>query len=87
MVDEKRQSELIQQLAEIVAELEWVIALPTSDTVPGLIVGNEEFVADVIKVYYGLDEGEYATFTEDPTGETALVETPIDQNKKPKTYH
>lgn len=87
MVDEKRQYELIQQLSEIVAELEWVIGLPTSEVVPGLIIGTEEFVAEVIQVYYGLNQAEYASFGEDPTGENDLVELPIDPNKKPKTYH
>lgn len=87
MVDQKRQHELIQALTEIANELEWVIALPTSEMVPGLIIGTEEFVTEVVKVYYGKDPEEYETFGEDPTGESDLIALPTDQTKKLKTYH
>ncbi len=82
-MDPKRQYELIQELTKIVNELDWVIGLPEGDIVPGLIIGTEEFVTQVVEAY-GI---EYTKFTEDPTGENSLVETPIDVNKKPKTYH
>lgn len=85
MDDKRRQHELIQQLSELVNELGWIIALPAGDDmVPGLIIGQEEFVKDVVETYYGPN---FTTFEEDPTGEGELIETPIDPNKKPTTLH
>lgn len=50
----QRQQEIIIELANLVDELGWVIALPTEgDTVPGLIIGSEEFAKEVTKAYYG----------------------------------
>lgn len=86
-MDEKRQYELIEKLTEIVNELGWVIGIPTADVVPGLIIGTEDFVREIIQDHYGLDENEYVSLTEDPTGESSMVEIPIDPTKKPKTYH
>lgn len=84
-MDSKKQTELIQKLAEIVNELEWVIGLPTGDDmVPGLIIGTEEFVRNVVETYYGPN---YSTFVEDPTGENNLIENPNDLKKKNTTYH
>jgi hypothetical protein len=83
VIDDKReQQELIQELAEIVNRLGWVIALPTNvDMVPGLIIGQEDFVKEVVETYYGPN---YDVFKEDPTGENALVEL---QTKKKDTVH
>lgn len=58
MVDKKRQIELIKELANIFEELEWLVAIPTdndSDVCRGLIVGEQDFVLDVTKAYYGDD--------------------------------
>lgn len=55
-MNQRKQIELIEQLASICEELGWVIALPNQEEkVPGLIMGNEEFVAEVIQAYYGED--------------------------------
>lgn len=83
----KKQKELIEKLSEIVAELEWVIGLPVgSDSVPGLIIGTEEFVRDVVETYYGPN---YDVFTEDPTGTNTLTEVNEDETKTKKkpTFH
>lgn len=83
-MDIKRKTELIQELAEICRKLDWVIALPTEqDTVPGLIVGTEEFVAEVVQVYYGPD---YEIFTQDPMTDE-LQEVPQPPIKKGTTVH
>lgn len=96
MDDVKKQRDLINKLADIVNELGWVIGLPVgADTVPGLIVGTEEFVKDVVGTYYGPN---YDVFTEDPTGEQSLVEMNENdeveegddygiQKKKKATFH
>lgn len=88
MVDRKRQHELIEELSRICNELDWVIGLPNEDEeVPGLIIGTEQFVTVVIESYYGIENSEYISFSEDPTGETSLMESEVDFTKKPKTYH
>jgi hypothetical protein len=87
--DEKKQKALIEDLAEIVTELGWVIGLPSGEgMVPGLVVGTEEFVRDVVETYYGPN---YDVFTEDPTGEAQLTEIDDEGNineeiKKEKPY-
>lgn len=54
MSNPKRQQELIEQLSNICAELGWVVALPENvDMVPGLIIGDEVFVNEVVQAYYG----------------------------------
>lgn len=78
--NEKKQKELIEDLAEIVNELGWVIGLPSGEgMVPGLVVGTEEFVRDVVEVYYGAN---YDIFTEDPTGQTQLTEVEDNINEE-----
>lgn len=81
----KKQQELIEELASICEELGWVIALPTmEDTIPGLVIGQETFVNDVVSVYYGSD---YEVFTKEKMDE-GLKEVPIlPPTKKPGTYH
>lgn len=54
MIDPKRQQELINQLSEICEELEWVVGLPDVDaegTVPGLMIGKEDFVYELAECY------------------------------------
>ncbi len=54
LYDSDEQYELIQQLAEIVDRLGWVIGIPldaeNGDKVSGLIIGTEAFVTDVASV-------------------------------------
>ena len=53
-----KQMKLIQQLAKIFEELDWLVAIPLdNEECKGLIVGEKEFVEDVAKAYYG-DEAE-----------------------------
>lgn len=51
-MDEKEQQELIEQLAQIVEELGWIIGIPKEEEgdnkVQGLIIGTEEFVYGVV---------------------------------------
>lgn len=56
-LSKKRQMELIGELANIFEELEWLVAIPTAedDTCSGLIVGEQSFVLDVTKAFYGED--------------------------------
>jgi hypothetical protein len=88
--DKQKQYDLISKLAEIVTELDWVIGLPTGtdDLVPGLIVGTEAFVREVVETYYGPN---YSVLSEDPSGEQSLVETTAEENEnktdKKTTYH
>lgn len=81
--EQQRQKLLISKLSEIVNELGWVIGLPAGEEmVPGLIIGTEQFVVDVVETYYGPN---FTTFEEDPSGEAQLVEkTP---KKKGTTFH
>lgn len=52
----KRQEELISELATICEELGWVVAIPSNEErVPGLIIGLEDFVQEVVTIYYGDD--------------------------------
>ncbi len=49
-----KQLKLIQQLAKIFEELDWLVAIPLeNEECKGLIVGEKEFVEDVAKAYYG----------------------------------
>ena len=52
-MDEKEQQELIEQLAQIVEELGWIIGIPKEEgddnKVHGLIIGTEEFVYGVVE--------------------------------------
>lgn len=55
-MDEKKQMELIMELSSICEELGWVVAIPSQEEkVPGLIIGTEEFVQEVVEIYYGDD--------------------------------
>lgn len=82
--DTIKKIELIQDLAGIAEELGWVIALPTEeDIVPGLVMGTEPFVNEVVSLYYG---DNYEIFTKDPTTD-GLVEVPPQSNGKKATIH
>lgn len=73
MSNKKRQQQLIEQLADICSELEWVVALPVdAEKVPGIIMGNEEFVNEVVRAYYGED---YELFTKEQV-EDKMKEVP-----------
>jgi len=45
-----KQRDLIQQLADIAAELGWLIAIPPGEDklVQGLVLGTQDFVVDVL---------------------------------------
>lgn len=51
-MDEKEQQQLIEQLAQIVEELGWIIGIPKEEgddnKVHGLIIGTEEFVYGIV---------------------------------------
>ncbi len=91
----KSKMEVIQELAELVDTLGWVMALPNDEIVPGLIIGEKDFVVDVVKQYYGdgyevLERDEKSGFA----GADSFEEFPeqdeaveiIDLEKK-KNYH
>ncbi len=53
MTEKDKQLQLVQQLAEIVEELGWVVAIPLGDAIcDGIIMGTEEYVLNVVKSYY-----------------------------------
>lgn len=93
--DGKSKMEVIQELAALVDSLGWVMALPTDEIVPGLIIGEKDFVVAVVQQYYGegyeiLEQDEASgfadanSFEEFPEQEEA-VEI-VDLEKK-KNYH
>lgn len=89
MSDKNREMELIQSLADICEELGWIIAIPSQDElVPGLIIGSEEFVADVIQTVYG-DDVEIYKKTPGAEGmeQDDNFGKPDDKNKKKNTFH
>lgn len=64
--------ELISQLSDILQELDWVFAVPADDdTCRGLIVGEIEFVSEVVQSFYG-DDVEITTANEENDGEPIL---------------
>lgn len=85
MTHTKKQQELIEELASICEELGWVIALPTmEETIPGLVIGQETFVNDVVSVYYGSD---YEVFSKDMS-DPGMKEVPmLPPTKKKATFH
>lgn len=85
-MDKKDQLDLIARLAEICQQLDWVIGLPDDEeTLPGLIIGQEAFVSDVIRLYYGKS---YEIYTQ-PLEDSSLKEIePSDlSKKKDRRYH
>lgn len=53
-MDKAKQLKLIQQLADIFQELDWLVAIPMdTKECQGLIVGEKQFVEAVAKKYYG----------------------------------
>ncbi len=44
-----RKQELLLEIAKLAAELDWNVAIPQSndDSVPGLIIGNDEFLQEI----------------------------------------
>lgn len=85
-MDAKRQQELLEVLEQICDELGWEIAVPTSDPdVParGLIVGEPEFLSEVLTVF-GVDYDSFGT----KDGEIVETKTVTDiTNKKKQTFH
>ena len=72
--------ELIQELSELVAQLGWVIGMPDGDEqVPGLIIGKQDFVEEVVTAYYGPG---FEVYTKDEQGEIVTTEP-----KKKDTVH
>lgn len=64
--------ELVGQLQDIFEELGWVFSVPVSDEpIQGMIVGEVEYVTDVIRAYYG-DDVEITTASELNDGEPIL---------------
>lgn len=56
-MDKKTQQELIEILEEVCGELGWEIAVPSEgpdQPARGLIIGEQEFLADILKVF-GVD--------------------------------
>lgn len=84
-MNQKRQMELIDQLAQICEELNWVIALPTQEEpVPGIIMGQEGFVQEVVQSYYG---DAYEVLTKE-AHEEGMKEIPqLPEGKKKTTVH
>lgn len=92
-MNQKRQQELITQLAEICEELEWVVGLPKEEgddtMVPGLIIGKEEFVMQVVAAYtddyevYAKDSATDGMHEVPPKQEEIPSATP----KKKPTFH
>lgn len=91
-MNQKRQQELITQLAEICEELEWVVGLPKEDDdkmVPGLIIGEEAFVMQVVAAYtddyevYAKDSATDGMHEVPPKQEEIPSATP----KKKPTFH
>lgn len=70
----KKQIELIEKLAEICEELSWVIAIPDGQKVPGLIIGTENFVTDVVEIYYG---NNYEVYKKSITDDEFKREVPV----------
>lgn len=85
-VSKKTQTELIEQLAVICEELEWNIALPTTDEiVPGLIIGTPVFIRDVVSVVYG-DNYDVFTKSEFEDGMTEVIPV-LEGKKNGPSYH
>lgn len=62
--ERERQADIVMQIAELAAELDWCIALPDMDTpVSGLIMGTTEWIKENGTMLYG---PEFVIFTEDP---------------------
>lgn len=92
----KSQMELIAELAELVSQLGWVIALPNEEKPEGLIIGKPDYVVGVVNAYYGSENIEILeqdpesgfesqSFDETETKQEESVEI-LDVEKK-KTYH
>lgn len=66
--EREKQADIVMQIAELAAELDWVIALPDAESaVSGLIMGNLDWVKDQGAILYG---PEFVIFEQDPmTGE------------------
>ena len=84
----EKQMELINTLGEICQELGWVIGVPEHEdpsTVPGLIIGKEDFVYELAAVY----GDEVEVFSQDST-ETNMKELPssdVVKAKKRESMH
>lgn len=64
--------ELISQLSDILQELDWVFATPDNDEAcQGLIIGEIEFVSEVVQAIYG-DDVEIITANDENDGEPIL---------------
>lgn len=51
MITKDKQAKLIRELANIIEELEWVIAIPDNDEVcQGLIIGTPEYVTELVEI-------------------------------------
>lgn len=66
--DKERQADIVMQIAELAAELDWCIALPDMETaVSGMIMGTTDWVKENGTILYG---PEFVIFEQDPmTGE------------------
>lgn len=73
--DKRSQEEIIEELSNLVEELGWVIGLPDgTEKVPGLIVGEQNFVIEVVKSYYGENFDIYTK--NDETGQSEIIHNP-----------
>jgi hypothetical protein len=92
MKTQQEQMELIQALAEICKELGWIVGVPTTPdsttAVPGLIIGTEEFVYQVVANYYGPDVNDHVEAYTTAEADATIEETVLpDPNKKKTTLH
>lgn len=78
-MSKRSQLEIITELAELCKELGWVIALPEQEEmVPGLIIGNQDFVEEVTETLYGpgfsiFSSDEEGNITEGPPNKKSTI--------------
>lgn len=88
-MDSKKQQSLIEQLTMICEELGWVVGLPSTEDdnekVPGLVVGEESFVIQVVSSY----SDDYEVYSKDMNNEEMheLEGESYEERKAKKTYH
>ncbi len=86
-----KQQELIDQLAAICEELEWVVGIPTEEgdesTAHGLIIGTEQFVYSVVALFPDANNVDvYSKNMNDEEMHQVQGDT-FENTKKKTTYH
>jgi hypothetical protein len=88
-MNQKKQQQLIDVITSACEELGWVVGLPGSenedDTVPGLVIGIESFVVQVVESY----TTDYEVFDKNMNddGLHQVEGDTYENNKKKNTYH